>query len=94
MEKNLTPLLKSLIHISATLQTCSKDESLYMLKYALNEHLPKGCFVDINDLEVYLEDIKDKNCLRITDITEFHGVYFVYLDNSLRLMYRDDITHR
>lgn len=94
MEKVLTPLLKSLIHIGATLQTCSTDESLHMLKYVLNEHLPEGCFVDINDLEVYLEDIKDENCLRITDITEFRGVCFVDLDNGLSLIYKGDIIHK
>lgn len=94
MEKNLTPLLKSLIHISATLQTCSTDESLHMLKYNLDEYLPEGCSVDIDDLEVYLEDIKDENRLRITDITEILGVYFVDLDSGLSLIYNGDITHK
>lgn len=93
MEKNLTPLLKSIIHIGATLQTCSTDESLHMLKYVLNDYIPEGCYVDIDDLEVYLEDIKDENCLRITDITEFRGVCFVDLDNGPSLIYKGDITH-
>lgn len=94
MEKHLIPLLKSLIHIGATLQTCSTDESLHMLKYVLNEYLPKDCFVDINDLEVYLEDIKDENYPRITDITEYSGVCFVDLDNGPSLIYKGDITHK
>lgn len=94
MEKVLTPLLKSLIHIGATLQSCSTDESLHMLKYVLNEHLPKDCFVDINDLEVYLEDIKEENFPRITDITEYRGVCFVDLDNGPSLIYKGDITHK
>lgn len=94
MEKNLIPLLKSLIHIGATLQTCSTDESLHMLTYVLNEYLPKDCFVDINDLEVYLEDIKDENYPRITDITEYSGVCFVDLDNGPSLIYKGDITHK
>lgn len=94
MEKHLIPLLKSLIHIGATLQTRSTDESLHMLKYVLNEYLPKDCFVDINDLEVYLEDIKDENYPRITDITEYHGVCFVDLDNGPSLIYKGDITHK
>lgn len=93
MEKNLTPLLKSIIHIGATLQRRSTDESLLMLKYILNEYLPKGCSVDIDDLEVYLEDIKDENRLRITDIAEIRGVYFVDLDNGPSLIYNGDITH-
>lgn len=93
MEKNLTPLLKSIIHIGATLQRRSTDESLLMLKYDLDECLPKGCSVDIDDLEVYLEDIKDENSLRITDIAEIRGVYFVDLDNGPSLIYKGDITH-
>lgn len=94
MEKNLISLLKSLIHIGATLQSCSTDESLHMLKYVLNEYLPKDCFVDINDLEVYLEDIKDENYPRIIDITEYRGVCFVDLDNGPSLIYKGDITHK
>lgn len=94
MEKNLIPLLKSLIHIGATLQTCSTDESLHMLKYVLNDYLPEGCSVDINDLEVYLEDIKEENFPRITDITEYSGVCFVDLDNGPSLIYKGDITHK
>ena len=94
MEKHLIPLLKSLIHIGATLQTCSTDESLHMLKYVLNDYLPEGCSVDINDLEVYLEDIKDENYPRITDITEYSGVCFVDLDNGPSLIYKGDITHK
>ena len=94
MEKNLIPLLKSLIHIGATLQSCSTDESLHMLKYVLNDYLPKDCFVDINDLEVYLEDIKEENFPRITDITEYSGVCFVDLDNGPSLIYKGDITHK
>lgn len=93
MEKNLTPLLKSLIHIGATLQNCSTNESLHMLKYNLDEYLPEGCSVDIDDLEVYLEDIKDENRLRITDITKIRGVYFVSFDNRHDLIYEGDITH-
>lgn len=93
MEKNLTPLLKSILHIGATLQSCSTDESLLMLKYDLDECLPKGCSVDIDDLEVYLKDIKDENRLRITDITEIRGVCFVDLDNGPSLIYKGDITH-
>lgn len=93
MEKNLTPLLKSIIHIGATLQSCSTDESLLMLKYDLDECIPKGCSVDIDDLEVYLKDIKDENRLRITDITEIRGVCFVDLDNGPSLIYKGDITH-
>lgn len=94
MEKNLIPLLKSLIHIGATLQSCSTDESLHMLKYVLNDYLPEGCSVDINDLEVYLEDIKEENFPRITDITEYSGVCFVDLDNGPSLIYKGDITHK
>lgn len=94
MEKNLIPLLKSLIHIGATLQSCSTDESLHMLKYVLNDYLPEGCSVDIDDLEVYLEDIKEENFPRITDITEYSGVCFVDLDNGPSLIYKGDITHK
>lgn len=65
-----------------------------MLKYNLDEYLPEGCSVDIDDLEVYLEDIKDENRLRITDITEILGVYFVDLDSGLSLIYNGDITHK
>ncbi|MDD7754918.1 MAG: hypothetical protein PUJ51_10535 [Clostridiales bacterium] len=65
-----------------------------MLKSVLNEYLPKDCFVDINDLEVYLEDIKDENYPRITDITEYRGVCFVDLDNGPSLIYKGDITHK
>ena len=94
MEKNLTPLLKSIIHIGATLQTCSTDESLHMLKYVLNDYIPEGCSADIDNLEVYLKDIKDENRLRIADITEILGVYFVDFDNGLSLIYNGDITHK
>lgn len=59
----------------------------------LNDYLPEGCSVDIDDLEVYLEDIKDENRLRITDITEIRGVCFVDLDNGPSLIYKGDITH-
>ena len=94
MEKSLTPLLKSIIHIGATLQTCSTDESLHMLKYVLNDYIPEGCSADIDNLEVYLKDIKDENRLRIADITEILGVCFVDLDNGLSLIYKGDITHK
>ena len=85
--------MKSIIHIGATLQKCSTDESLLILKYILNEYIPEGCSVDIDDLEVYLEDIKDENRLRITDITEIRGVCFVDLDNGPSLIYKGGITH-
>lgn len=93
MEKVLTPLLKSLIYIGATLQQCSTDEALHQLNYALSEHLPEGCFVDTNDLEVYLEDIKDEGRLSIVDIVEFQKAYFVKLNNGLRLIYDADKSY-
>lgn len=93
MEKVLTPLLKSLIYIGATLQQCSTDEALHKLNYTLSEHLPEGCFVDINDLEVYLKDIKDEGRLSIVDIVEFQKAYFVKLNNGLRLIYDADKSY-
>lgn len=93
MEKVLTPLLKSLVSLGATLQQCSTDEALHQLNYILNDHLPKGCYVDTDDLEVYVEDIKDEHRLHIIDISEFNGAYFVKLNNGLRLIYDGDITH-
>ena len=93
MEKVLTPLLKSLIYIGSALQKCSTDEALHQLNYALSEHLPNGCYVDIDDLEVYLQDIKDEGRLSIVDIVEFQKAYFVKLNNGLRLIYDADKSY-